>query len=74
VADRLAPTGAGPDNPEDVEITPEMIAAGVRALELWDSGDLPEWKAASVYKAMTKAARAVPTQDLAAQVEARKGH
>ena len=36
----------------EIEISDEMIEAGIEALELWDFGDLPEWKVASVYKAM----------------------
>jgi hypothetical protein len=30
MADRPTPTGPGPDAPEEIEITPKMIEAGVR--------------------------------------------
>jgi len=49
----------------EIEISDEMIEAGIEALELWDFGDLPEWKVASVYKAMElarKGATVVPTR------------
>jgi hypothetical protein len=39
----------------EIEITAEMIGAGIKAIEIWDSGDLPEWKVVSVYKAMERA-------------------
>jgi hypothetical protein len=44
-------------NIPEIEVTPEMIEAGVRAFELWDSADLPEHIVWSVYKAMELARR-----------------
>lgn len=47
------------------EISDEMVEAGIKALELWDSGDLSEHIVYSVYKAMElarKSSTAVRTQ------------
>jgi hypothetical protein len=40
--DRPTPTGSGPENPKEIEITPEMIQAGLAAIggfELLDAWD-----------------------------------
>jgi hypothetical protein len=42
------------DRPE-IEITPEMIEAGIRAYDLYDSEDPYEWIVAAIYTAMEKA-------------------
>jgi hypothetical protein len=64
------------DKPRDeIEITDDMVEAGTKALELWDSGDLPEWKVISVYKAMERArkdATAAPTRSPGFLAEAEK--
>lgn len=49
---------------DEIEISDEMVEAGIKALEIWDSADLPEHVVYSVYKAMELARRkttAVPT-------------
>jgi hypothetical protein len=59
----------------EIEITDEMVEAGTKAIALWDSGDLPEWKVVSVYRAMEKAreeAMVIPTQPLAFPAGAEK--
>jgi hypothetical protein len=44
---------------DEIEITPEMIEAGMEALSLWDFYDLDEWKVADIYRAMESVHRAV---------------
>lgn len=39
----------------EIEITPEMIAAGTAALALFDFGDPAEWIISSIYCAMESA-------------------
>lgn len=49
-------TGAGaPGRNDEIEITPEMIAAGVDACSFWDIGDPDEWKAVDIYRQMERA-------------------
>ena len=48
---------------EEIEITPEMIAAGVEAESLWDSGDLPEWKIIDIYRQMERARRGLTANE-----------
>lgn len=46
------------DKPRDeIEITPEMLAAGIEAVEMWSASDLPEWKAVDIYRQMELARR-----------------
>jgi hypothetical protein len=48
--------GAG--GPEDeIEITPEMIEAGIEACGMWSLSDLDEWKAIDIYRQMERARR-----------------
>jgi hypothetical protein len=44
---------------DEIEITPEMIKAGMEALSLWDFYDLDEWKVADIYRAMESVHRSV---------------
>ncbi|MGH7097779.1 MAG: hypothetical protein ACREE4_09000 [Stellaceae bacterium] len=46
------------DNEEEIEITPEMIEAGVNELALFDSVDRGEWIVDAVYRAMARVAMA----------------
>ena len=39
----------------EVEVTPNMIEAGIKAFSLWDDGDPAEWIVADVYRSMTAA-------------------
>lgn len=64
MADRPTPTGPGPDNPDGIEITPEMIAAGRKALTacrtLKIAGPMPyrdETLVREIYLAMRALAR-----------------
>ena len=51
-------TGDGaPGRNDEIEITPEMIAAGVEACSFWDIGDPDEWKAVDIYRQMERARR-----------------
>ena len=43
---------------DEIEITPEMIRAGVEACSLWSACDLDEWKAIDIYRQMERARRA----------------
>lgn len=43
---------------DEIEITPEMLRAGVDAIDLWSASDLSEWKAIDVYRQMERARRA----------------
>ena len=42
----------------EIEVTPEMIEAGVEEYSLFSSGDRGEWVVAAVYRAMEKMRRA----------------
>lgn len=42
-------------NADEVEITAEMIAAGVVAYDIWDYADDPEMVVLSIYRAIMKA-------------------
>ena len=44
-----------------VEITPEMVKAGVAALSLYEFLEPDEWKVAAVYEAMSKVACSRPS-------------
>lgn len=44
---------------EEIEITDEMIEAGIKALERWDFCDLSEWKVFDIYREMERAHRRV---------------
>jgi hypothetical protein len=55
MADRPTPAPDA-DSPE-IEISDEMVAAGIKALEIWDSDDLSEWKVFDVYREMEIARR-----------------
>ncbi len=55
--DRLDPVEAGAPT-DEIEITPEMIRAGVEACSLWSACDLDEWKAIDIYRQMERARRA----------------
>ncbi len=41
---------------DEMEITPEMIKAGIEAYSLFESCDLGEWVVPAIYSAMRKAA------------------
>jgi hypothetical protein len=43
-----------PSRPE-IEVTPEMVEAGLTELALFDSGDPGEWMVHAIYRAMEKA-------------------
>ena len=45
-------------NADEVEITEEMIAAGVRAYDLWDYADDSKMVVLSIYRAMIRAKEA----------------
>jgi hypothetical protein len=47
-----------PEEHEQIEITSEMIEAGVSELALFDSSDRREWIVSAVYAAMERIARA----------------
>jgi hypothetical protein len=64
-----------PDRPSEVEITPEMMEAGLAAFRLWEWGDDPEWAVEWVYRDMETARRARattappgPAQEVAAHI------
>lgn len=57
MADRPARSGTGLPETE-IEITPEMIEAGVRAFYLYDRGDPAEWIVWAVFVEMEKARHA----------------
>ncbi len=44
--------------PEEIEITPAMIEAGIEAYRLWDRDDPTAWKVADIFVEMEKARRA----------------
>jgi hypothetical protein len=46
------------DNDNEIEITEEMIRAGVEELALFDFYDRAEWKVDAIYRAMTRVAKA----------------
>lgn len=46
----------------EVEITPEMIKAGVSALCLWETNENPETVCLSVFSAMMRARSPEPTE------------
>jgi hypothetical protein len=72
-ASEASPAKAEEAGAPEIEITDDMIAAGVKACELWDSGDPPEWKAWSIYSAMERARRqTTEVQKLHGAVEAAK--
>ena len=52
---KAAPEGAGAP---EIEITPEMVAAGVLACERWKLADEAEWKVFDIYREMERARRA----------------
>lgn len=41
-------------DPDEIEVTPEMICAGVRALSLFEIGDDLDWVVSHVYEQMTR--------------------
>jgi hypothetical protein len=43
---------------DEIEITPEMIEAGIDACAYWDSCDLDEWRVIDIYREMERARRA----------------
>jgi hypothetical protein len=43
---------------EDIEITPEMLRAGIEEYALFDSQDPGEWVVSAIYRAMRKSRRA----------------
>jgi hypothetical protein len=47
--------GGNSDKIPEIEITDEMVDAGVRALALWDWDDRSEWKVSDVYREMERA-------------------
>lgn len=47
--------GAGAPDETEIEITPGMMAAGLRAFALWDFYDPDEWKVSAVFRAMKEA-------------------
>ena len=53
-------SGTGDRPALEIEITPEMIAAGVEAFCLFQRGDPPEDVVAEVYRRMALSERSVP--------------
>ena len=54
--DRVASGSAGaPAIADEIEITPEMVEAGISASDCYDFYDPDEWRLAAIYRAMTKA-------------------
>lgn len=41
---------------EDIEITPEVLAAGINEYGLFDAADPSEWVVPAIYRAMLRAA------------------
>jgi hypothetical protein len=53
-----APHGK-PEEREEIEITEEMLRAGIEEYALFDSQDPGEWVVAAIYRAMRKAADSI---------------
>jgi len=47
---------------ENIEITPAMMEAGLKAYALWDRGDDREWIVVSVYREMERARAGAPLE------------
>jgi hypothetical protein len=56
------------DEHEEIEVTEEMIQAGISELALFEFADRGEWIVDAVYRAMAKVAKSQFREDRAAQL------